>query len=93
MPSSLFHPLLPPDEVSADLTASREQTSSAQLQATRMDEALSETRQEAEKRERELCAYLAHLESKNSLVTSLLDIVQERANELQDEFDRYVPPT
>ncbi|CAL8081169.1 unnamed protein product [Calicophoron daubneyi] len=76
------------DEVTADLTAAREQACTAQLRVTYLEDTSAESRAEAERRERELSAYIFHLENKNSVLNNLLKLVQERTETLQANLDR-----
>ncbi|CAH8657865.1 unnamed protein product [Dicrocoelium dendriticum] len=76
------------DDVTADLTAAREQACTAQLRVTYLEDNNTEMRTEAERRERELLSHLFHLHSKNELMQNLVHILQERADNLQTEMDR-----
>ncbi|THD27222.1 Prefoldin [Fasciola hepatica] len=78
------------DEVTADLTAAREQACTAQLRVTFLEDTTGELRAETERRERELTTYIGHLESKNQVVNKLLEILQERTENLQTDLDRYL---
>ncbi|VDP80831.1 unnamed protein product [Echinostoma caproni] len=82
------------DEVTADLTAAREQACTAQLRVTFLEDTTGELRTESERRERELMTYIGHLESKNHVVNKLLEILQERTDSLQTDLDRFlgIPP-
>lgn len=76
------------DEVTADLTAAREQACTAQLRVTFLEDTTGELRTETERRERELATYISHLESKNQVVNKLLEILEERTQSLQADLDR-----
>lgn len=78
------------DEVTADLTAAREQACTAQLRVTFLEDTTGELRTEAERRERELATYISHLECKNQVVNKLLEILEERTQSLQADLDRYL---
>ncbi|KER28311.1 hypothetical protein T265_04840 [Opisthorchis viverrini] len=80
------------DEVTADLTAAREQACTAQLRVTYLEDNNNELRAEAERRERELVSYIFHLENKNQVLTNLLNILQDRSDGLQNELDRLLNP-
>ncbi|VDM31454.1 unnamed protein product [Hydatigera taeniaeformis] len=75
-------------DLETEMSVLRNTANSMKLQSQRMAEELSEFKTEADQREREFREHIEHLEKKDFVISSLLELMVQRTSLLQEQLER-----
>lgn len=77
-------------DLETEMSVLRNTANSVKVQSQRMSEELSEFKAEADQREREFREHIEHLEKKDFVISSLLELMVQRTSLLQEQLERLV---
>ncbi|CDS35505.1 Prefoldin [Echinococcus multilocularis] len=75
-------------DLETEMSVLRNTANSLKLQSQRMGDELTEFKAEADQREREFREHIEHLEKKDFVISSLLELMVQRTGLLQERFER-----
>ncbi|VDK41423.1 unnamed protein product [Taenia asiatica] len=75
-------------DLETEMSVLRDTANNVKLQSQRMSEELSEFKAEADQREREFREHIEHLEKKDFVISSLLELMVQRTSLLQEQLER-----